>query len=93
MQIANCLQPVRQRFGLFKPRQQNNMVHLARLSVFLINGADFSRDDEPGGKIGTLDPAGLRKAVAQAVKPFLRWYEHFPELLTPCRMGKVPRAD
>ena len=41
MQIPNLLQPVRERVGRFKIRQQNHIVDLSRFPVLFVDGADL----------------------------------------------------
>jgi len=50
MQIAHQFQPAGEGIGLLETGQHNEVMYLAHPAVFLVNGADFSRD---GGELSS----------------------------------------
>ena len=91
MEIADGLQPVGEGFGGFQPRQEDDMMHLARFSTAFIDGADLARHHEARRIAGGF--AGQAVFVPEAVEPFLRLLQHFGQLGPPRRVRKIARAQ
>ena len=91
MEIADGLQPVGEGFGGFQPRQEDDMMHLARFSAAFIDGADLARHHKARRIAGGF--AGQAVFVPEAVEPFLRLYQHFGQLGPPRRVRKIARAQ
>mgnify|MGYP000183475431 CR=1 FL=1 len=78
-------------FGGFQPRQEDDMMHLARFSTAFIDGADLARHHEARRIAGGF--AGQAVFVPEAGEPFLRLLQHFGQLGPPRRVRKIARAQ
>ena len=90
--VSDRLQFERKALGGVEGGQKDYVVHLAHLSVMLIDTADFARKHEARryGKIAYVPQFFVR---ADAVKAFFGRLERLLQLLPPLGVGKVARAD
>ena len=91
VQVADGLQPVRQRLRLLQPRQQDHVMHLARAAVLFVDGADLARHRK--SRRGALLRHARRKPqlLFERVQPRAVGHQRLAQLLTPRRMGEIPR--
>ncbi len=68
-------------------------MHFADPSAFFIDGADFSRQDEPGRSKVAAHLVRQAEFFLQTVKTFFRRDQLFSQFCSPGRMGKVPRPQ
>ena len=92
MQVADALQPFRQRFGVLDRRQQNEIVYLARLTVLLVNTADLAGDDKARRKIG-VEQVGRPQIGFEPIQPRSVGGELRAHFVAPSGVGEVARAD
>ena len=89
VQVADGFQPVGQVFRRVQPRQDDHVMHLAGLSVPLVDGADFPRHHKAGRfRAGNL--AGQGVFVPEPIHAFPVLRQHFPQFLPPFGMGEIP---
>ena len=95
MEIADGFQPVGEGFGGFQPRQEDDMMHLARFSAALVDLSliHIFRILTDGGFFGTITellvlPACQGRGVGRALMDLAR--AHAP---TPLYFGAKPGAE
>ena len=86
--VADGLQPDGQFFRRFQAGEEDQVVHLPRPPVALVDAADLPGDHETGGGPGR-SPLHCQP-LPQGIDPLPRGDQLLPHLRPPSRMGEVP---
>ena len=93
--VADRRQPPVQPFGRLEVRQNDHIVHLARLVVLLVDRTDLHRQHEahrPPTALGQFPVHRPAPFLPQPEQPLLGRLQLFPQFGQPGRMGEIPGA-